>query len=287
MEKWHHAGRLLLAEASSLPRHRYAALAAVAKSVDEDRPIIDWRGANGEEDKVEGPSVYLPSVVDLCEIPLGPGEKLVSNGSDLAHCYHHIAVSQERAFTNPVGKPLPAAEVERPGWARCSWDPEAPPADPGPEARTRVRARSVPLRRNSTPPPIKPGVATAACFEGRPRGGRARARRAWRAASPRRVVGPKGGARRKASSAGPRTPSEVYRRSESSVSGPLFARSRCARRSGVAARQGRIGCRPAGVRPRRMDRGEGKARPGRRRRGYSPRRGVAGGPGLPAPEGSS
>lgn len=245
MEKWHRAGRMLLAEASNLPRHRYAALAAVAKSVDEDRQIIDRRGADGEEDEVEGPSIYLPSAVDLCEIPLGPGEKLVSNGSDLAHCYHHIAVSQERAFTNPIGKPLSAAEVQRRGWGRCKWDPEAPPADPGPAARTSVRARSVPLRRSSAPPPIRPGVPTAACFDGLPMGDHVAVERAWRAASPRRVAGPKGGPRRKASSAGPRIPSEVYRRSESSVSGPSFARSRCARQSRAAARQGSVGCRPA------------------------------------------
>lgn len=70
MEKRHRAGRPLLAEAGSLPQHRHAALAAVATSVDDDSHIIDRRG--GEEDKVRGHSVHLPTVVDLCKIILAP-----------------------------------------------------------------------------------------------------------------------------------------------------------------------------------------------------------------------
>ena len=125
MRKWDRVQRLLLVAPDGLPDHRRSTLEALAKSTQEDRQIIDRRGANGEEDRVQWTTSTMASAVDLADLHLPPGSMAVCGGMDLEQCYHQVAVTRERAITNAIGKPAPLSRFRRaglPAHALSRWD---------------------------------------------------------------------------------------------------------------------------------------------------------------------
>ena len=111
--RWGRAARLGFRRAAGVKPADVSQLAAVPKTAEEDRQILDERGPNGLEDKLEGPSSHLPDGSKYAELHLGPHEHLVIGTKDRRHYYHQFVVSPERAWRTPVGRPFKGWELKR------------------------------------------------------------------------------------------------------------------------------------------------------------------------------
>ena len=78
-----------------------------------DRQIGDRRGANYRENRIEGPSLSLPSGTDLVDIYVNPSEEYLATAvTDRKDYYHQLRCSRRKTLANSVGPPVPVEEVE-------------------------------------------------------------------------------------------------------------------------------------------------------------------------------
>ena len=113
--RWDQQG-LLVAHCSDRPLHRPGELVRIFnafKSADFDRQIGDRRGRNSVEQKVTGPSRWLPAAVDLQDLLCRPeDQKLAISITDRKDFYHQIKATKSRAMTNTVGPGIPTSWFE-------------------------------------------------------------------------------------------------------------------------------------------------------------------------------
>jgi len=108
---WCAARRFCLVR-SGLPLWKVGTVFNVWKSTWQDRQIIDRRGPNGGECKVDcDPSDTLAAGWQFVDILLKRGKNLYLSASDLKHYYHAWVVSLERGRSNAVGPVLSEEEV--------------------------------------------------------------------------------------------------------------------------------------------------------------------------------
>eukprot|EP00438_Fugacium_kawagutii_P011579 Skav215976 [mRNA] locus=scaffold1856:11743:18721:+ [translate_table: standard] len=78
-----------------------------------DRQIGDRRGRNSVEQKVLGPSRWLPAAPDLQDLMVDPQtQKVYMSVSDRKDYYHQIWVTKARALSNTVGPGIPTEWLE-------------------------------------------------------------------------------------------------------------------------------------------------------------------------------
>ena len=110
--RWGRVGRLGFVEADGIKQCDVVQVAAVRKSEEADRQILDERGPNSLEDVLaDGSSRHLPSGPLLLDLSLLPGEQLVLGTADRASFYHQFEASASRTRRTPVGAPLWGREL--------------------------------------------------------------------------------------------------------------------------------------------------------------------------------
>ena len=113
--KWDRKG-LLFAHFDERGKKRPGELVRVFntfKNPSNDRQIGDRRGRNSVEQRIQGPSRWLPTGPDLQDLYVNPkSEKLAISITDRKDFYHQIKVTRARALTNTVGPGIPTSWLE-------------------------------------------------------------------------------------------------------------------------------------------------------------------------------
>ena len=111
-EKWAVAGRFGTVRACRVPAGCAAQVAAVRKTEEEDRQILDERGQNSVEDRVgEGPSKHLPAGPLLLDMHLERSVRAVLGTKDRKHFYHQFGATPSRTARTAVGVPFRGREL--------------------------------------------------------------------------------------------------------------------------------------------------------------------------------
>ncbi|CAK9000709.1 Retrovirus-related Pol polyprotein from transposon TNT 1-94, partial [Durusdinium trenchii] len=113
---WDKQGLLFIHDGRAFDEHPecYTRIFNAFKNVKMDRQIGDRRSRNSCEGRVKGPSAFLPCGPDLLDWYCNPRTHYIAQAiTDRKDFYHQFAVSDSRAFSNTVGPPVDASELEQ------------------------------------------------------------------------------------------------------------------------------------------------------------------------------
>lgn len=113
LHKLDSSGRLAIFSPTQVRLRHRAGLFSLIKNQEQDRLILDSRGANSLEEGLNQWTQTMASPIPMLDIVLRPQEHLEASGEDLRDYYYLYAVSLERAARNAIAINLSPAEARR------------------------------------------------------------------------------------------------------------------------------------------------------------------------------